>query len=304
MHGLTWDDVRVFLAARDAGSLSRAARVLRVRQSTVSRRMAAMETSVGGALFHRTARGLVLTERGEALVDAAERMAEAARDLELAASGRDEGVDGVVRVAIAEGLAAWGLVPRLGLLRRAHPGLRVQLVVSAGIADLSRREADLALRFVRPTGGHLVARRLMDFPLGVLVHRDLAEVPWEKLPWVTYAKPGIVTPLDAWHAEHVPAPVLTTDGYGAVVAAVQHGLGAGLLSAGLAAQLDGVVVRASPVALPAPMPLWLVAHRAVRSLRRVDVVWKALEEMVWQMRDELPVSAPVEAAPARGPTRS
>lgn len=295
MDDLDWNDLRVFLAAREAGSFSAAAGALGVRQSTVSRRIAALEASLGGALFHRTAAGLVQTALGESVAALAEAMRDAARSVgQIASAGAHTSATGLVRLAVAEGLSAYGLVPRLAALRSAHPGLRLDIVASAETADLLRRDADLALRFVRPAGDDLVARRLADFPLGVLVHRALADVPWEALPWVAFSTPGVRTPLDAWQAEHASRPVVRSNSYATVVAAVEHGLGAALLTAGLAPVLRDVVVRPAPVELPPPLPLWLVAHHDVRRLQRVDVVWRALVAMVEGM-------APAVATGPRGP---
>lgn len=275
MHDPDWDDLRVFLAAARAGSFSRAAGLLGLRQSTVSRRIASLEAVVGGELFLRSHAGLVPTARGAALLAAAADLEVAAAQALRAAAGADECAVGEVRLAAAPGLASLWLAPHLPALLDAHPGLRLELVVSTSIADLTRREADLALRFVRPAGEDLVARKLGTLAHGVLCHRRWAHTAWADLPWVLVIVPGLTTPEEAWTLQHaVRPPVLRTHDYDAAVAAVRAGVGAMVGSAALA--VDDVLLRDPPAPLPPPSPLWLVGHRATRSSARVDAVWRAL----------------------------
>lgn len=279
MHDPDWDDLRVFLAAARAGSFSRAANALGLQQSTVSRRIASLEAVVGGELFLRSHAGLVPTARGAALLAAGADLEAAAARALRAAAGADDDVVGEVRLAVAPGLASLWLAPRLPALLDAYPGLRLDLVVSTSIADLTRREADLALRFVRPAGDELVARKLGALAHGVLCHRRWAHAAWEDLPWVLVVVPGLTTPEEAWTTQHAArAPVLRTRDYDAAVAAVRAGVGAMVGTAALA--VDDVVLRAPPTPLPPPSPLWLVGHHATRSSPRVDAVWRALAAWV------------------------
>ena len=154
----------MFLAVKRGGSLSAAARALRINQSTVSRRIASLEETLGARLFDRTPDGLVLTAAAERIGEAAEQMEAAALALERRASGQDARVEGPVRLATSEAFAVGFLFDRLMDLRKRHPGLTVEVSVGQPSVDLSRREADLALRF-RPRGTapaqpNLVARRL------------------------------------------------------------------------------------------------------------------------------------------------
>ncbi len=296
MHDPDWDDLRVFLAAARAGSFSRAANALGLQQSTVSRRIASLEAVVGGELFFRSHAGLVPTARGAALLAASADLEVAAARALRAAAGADEGVVGEVRLAVAPGLASLWLAPRLPGLLDAHPGLRLDLVVSTSIADLTRREADLALRFVRPAGEDLVARRLGALAHGVLCHRRWAHTAWDDLPWVLVVVPGLTTPEEAWTTQHAArAPVLRTHDYDAAVAAVRAGVGAMVGSAALA--VGEVILRAPSAPLPPPSPLWLVGHRATRHSARVDAVWQALEAWaVADLRADAVVPAPGEAS--------
>lgn len=154
-----WDDIRLFLELAREGSLSAAARRLKVDHSTVARRVAALEKQLDLRLFDRMARGYVLTEEGEALLGSAERMETEALALQRQASGRPA-LQGNVRISTSPMLASLFLAPRLVEFRRLHPEIRIALSGNNRVVDLSRREADLALRLTKPSESGLIARRL------------------------------------------------------------------------------------------------------------------------------------------------
>ena len=277
MHDMQWDDLRTFLAAHRAGSFSRAAVLLGTQQSTVSRRIAALEHALGGALFHRSRGGLVPTALAAAVIDEAEQAEAAVRRVQARVEDLEGSVAGVVRIAIAPGLAHHWLIPLLPQLRARHPDLRFDIVVSMSIADLTRREADLALRFVQPTGEDLIARRLGALDYGVIAHPKWAGTPWEALDWVGVDMPGIASDEGSWAARHgARPPVLRSTDWEAVHAAVRAGLGVTISTRRLADDDPGLIVIDAPAPLPPPLPLWLVTHRATRTLPRVDAVWQAI----------------------------
>lgn len=154
-----WDDIRLFLELAREGSLSAAARRLKVDHSTVARRVAALEKHLDLRLFDRLARGYVLTEEGEALLGTAERMETEALALQRQASGRPT-MQGNVRISTSPMLASLFLVPRLVEFRRLHPEIRLALSGNNRVVDLNRREADLALRLTKPSESGLIARRV------------------------------------------------------------------------------------------------------------------------------------------------
>lgn len=279
MHDLDWDDLRVFLAAARTGSFSRAAVTLGVQQSTVSRRIQHLEQVVGGALFLRGAAGLTPTARGASLIAGATEMEAAALRAQRAALNADDAVRGEVRIAVAPGLASLWLVPRLAALLDAWPALQVELVVSMSLADLSRREADLALRFAQPAGEGLVARRLGALEHAVLAHPRWVGVPWSGLRWVGLTVPGLETAEETWTAAHGAPPVLRTSDYVSAFAAIRAGMGV-MIGARALVGVDGVIELSTPVPLPPPAPLWLVGHEGTRSSPRVDVVWRAVLQWV------------------------
>lgn len=166
-----WDDVRFFLAVARAGSLSGAARALRVGHVTVGRRVAALERRLAVKLLNRTPDGFTVTAAGQAILTQSAAMESAALDLERVAAGRDTRATGIVRVTTTEGLAHLVLAPAIAALRRSHPQLQVDLLVGVRTLDIARREADLAVRFARPSAPELVCRKLGEVPFSLYASR-------------------------------------------------------------------------------------------------------------------------------------
>jgi DNA-binding transcriptional LysR family regulator len=157
---IDWSDFRVFLGVARAGTLTRAARLLKVDQSTVSRRLAALEATAGARLFDRTPSGYVLTPAGEAVRTRVEALEAEAIAVERQLLGQDSSPRGQVRLAASDSFAAWFVVPRLAALHSQHPGIVIELVTGNQPVDLARREADISLRLTKPKEPNLVARKL------------------------------------------------------------------------------------------------------------------------------------------------
>lgn len=159
---MDWDKLRIFHAVADAGSLTHAGDTLHLSQSAVSRQIRALEESLGTTLFHRHARGLILTEQGELLFDATRSMA--ARLDTAAARIRDseEHVFGELRVTTATGFGTLWLVPRLPRLYAKYPDLKIDLMLEERVLDLPMREADVAIRMKEPSQSDLIRRRLLN----------------------------------------------------------------------------------------------------------------------------------------------
>src|SRR5262244_3765720 len=153
-----WDDVRFFLAAAREGSLSGAARVLGVGHVTVGRRLAFLEKRLGVKLLNRTPDGYAVTSAGQAILRQSAAMEAAALNLERAAAGRDLLAAGSVRITTTEALAYRIIVPAIAPLRKSHPDLHVVVLAGVRSVDIARREADLAVRFARPTASEVVFR--------------------------------------------------------------------------------------------------------------------------------------------------
>ena len=159
---MDWDKLRIFHAVADAGSLTHAGDTLHLSQSAVSRQIRALEESLGTTLFHRHARGLILTEQGELLFDATSSMA---RKLDGAAArirDSEEHVLGELKVTTAVGFGTLWLAPRLGKLYAKYPDLKIDLLLEERVLDLPMREADVAIRMKEPTQSDLIRRRLLN----------------------------------------------------------------------------------------------------------------------------------------------
>lgn len=292
LHGLPeparWDDLRVLLAVLREGSFSGAAARLSVEQSTISRRIAALEGALSNALFDRTASGPRPTELALRLRAYAERIEAELHGLVEEASVAGEEVRGRVRVALTESLAVHMVIPRLmPMLKARHPALQIDLIVGERAADLSQREADLALRFFRPTGGDLLTRRVASMTTAVVARRSYLEgrarTP-EALDWIVLELPQAVTPDGAYLAEHTRVvPQLRTNGHLAQVEAVRAGLGVALLVRSVL-RLDPELTEVELGLPPGPIvELWLVTPRSLSSHPRVRAVWDFFGEALAEL---------------------
>ncbi|MCP3142944.1 LysR family transcriptional regulator [Pyxidicoccus xibeiensis] len=230
---ISWDDARLFLAIAETGSISGAARALRIGQPTVSRRLAALEYAVGAALFRRSVDGAALTAAGERLVLPAKKMAEWAGELHRAAEKTDNSPRGLVRVTGSPFASFDFLAPFAGHVSQKHPGLRLEVLSAIQYLDLARGEADLALRFKPPTNADLKLVYTLEVQNAVFVSKSLkAKLPrkptLQQIPWVAWAPPFESVPPNPQLESMIPgfAPVFTADNYLVMVAAVEAGVGA------------------------------------------------------------------------------
>jgi DNA-binding transcriptional LysR family regulator len=287
-----WDDVPLFLALFRERNLTAAARRLGLDASTASRRLSALEETTRTRLFDRTRLGLAPTEAAEKMLAAAEEMERAALKLASAAEASEVGVEGVVRIAAIPGLADAHVAPRLHRLIARYPRLRVELDVGNRVTDLTRREADLALRSIRPQSGELVMKKVATFRWLAMASveraRELGVLRrWEDAPWITWDDDLAHIPTARWVAKHASGapPVLRTSSMTSQVEAVRSGLGVALLDeyaptvhAGLTPVRFARALEASASEWPVD-DLWLVGHAALRETPRVAAVWDFLVEM-------------------------
>jgi DNA-binding transcriptional LysR family regulator len=293
MNGVRWDDVPLFLALFRERNLLGAGRRLGLDASTASRRLASLEQATGTRLFDRTRHGLAPTEAAEQMLPAAEEMERAATRLANAAQSHEVGVEGVVRIAVIPGVADFHLAPRLRELVARHPKLRIELDVRVQVSDLTRREADLALRSIRPQSGELVMKKLLTARwLAMASAERVKEMgtlrSWDDAPWITWDDDLAHIPSARWVARHASGspPVLRTSSIGSQVAAVKGGLGVALLDEYTPRVHEGVVpVRYARSLAPSASEwpaddLWLVGHAALRDTPRVAAVWDFLESTI------------------------
>ncbi|SFP78398.1 transcriptional regulator, LysR family [Ralstonia sp. NFACC01] len=199
---VNWDNGRFFLAVARTCTLRGAAQRLGVDQATVGRRIAALEDELSAKLFLRTSTALVLTPAGEALIGPAEAMEQAAHTIERRVAGIDEQLAGTIRLATTDTMAATFVLPAIATLRHRHPGIDVVCIASKSIANLTKREADVAVRTLRPDSPDLIARRIGQMETGIYASRsyvaargepeegtafaghDLVLYPRNEVPWM------------------------------------------------------------------------------------------------------------------------
>lgn len=287
---LRWDDLRVFLALHRRGSLKRGAEELGVNISTMSRRLDTLEATTGVHLFDRTPEGTHPTAAAELLLPFAETMEQAAHGFARGVEALELEPEGEVRLTAPPGLVDHFLAPALVELCDRHPRLTITIISSIGYADLTRREADLALRIMRPAVGDLVAKCLTNRSWCVIAapklarrHRALRDP--NAVRWVTWGDELAHLPDRRWieanvEPERVP---LHTNSMTAQLEAVRAGL-AVMLAPTVYRELPGLSeVRCAPKlrrsieSLPEGA-LWLVGHRALRDVPRIAAVWSWLEE--------------------------
>ncbi|MFT7582787.1 MAG: DNA-binding transcriptional LysR family regulator, partial [Myxococcota bacterium] len=199
------------------------------------------------------------------LLPHAEVVEQQADSIARLAAGQRTQATGRVRLALPEGLAELAIVPRLIDLQRSQPGLAIDLVIGPALVDLVRREADIAMRFVRPVRGDLVAKKLADFEFGVFGRANLVagDPPLATLPWILLQDPEARFPETRWHNTYASTSAwMYTSSYTTLLAALQAGLGVGIISR-LGARELGLTELKTKLPPPPSFPLYLVTHRAV-----------------------------------------
>jgi len=280
-----WALVRSFLAVLDAGSVSAAAKRSGARQPTLSRHVAELEAQLGAPLFERTGRGVVPTGAALAIVDAARRMEDAALALSRGLASARSLTRGAVRVTTSQVAATWLLPTVLARLQREHPEIEIELVASNELTNLLRREADIAVRMVRPVQQSLIARKLGEIEIVAAAHqRYLADAPPLRVPEDLAAHRLIGFDRDDAIIRGAARMglvlsrgdfALRTDdqvAYGRLVAA---GAGIGFVARYNLRDWPGVVAVLPALAVGA-LPCWLAVHREIRSNPLVRTVYDFL----------------------------
>ena len=282
-----WALVKSFLAVLDAGSLMGAARRTGSQQPTLSRHMAELEAQLGTPLFERTGRGVQPTAAALAIADAARQLEQGAEALARTLAGRRSQTTGTVRITTSMVAATYLLPPVLAALHAQEPGIHLELLASNQLTNLLRREADIAVRMVRPEQTSLVARKLGSVGIGAYAHerylqragtpREPTELARHTL--IGYAKDDTIE--RGFAALGLPLKrenfsIRTDDqvAYGRLVAA---GAGIGFVAHYNAPHWPGVHRVLPQLAIPS-LPCWLAVHREIRSSKVVRTVYDFLAE--------------------------
>ncbi|MDJ1007271.1 MAG: LysR family transcriptional regulator [Paracoccaceae bacterium] len=277
---MDWDKLRIFHAVADAGSLTHAGDALHLSQSAVSRQIRSLEESLNTTLFHRHARGLILTEQGELLFDATSAMSKRLDAAEARIRDSEEEVFGELRVTTTIGFGSLWLAPRLPKLYDKYPDLKIDLMLEERVLDLPMREADVAIRMKEPSQADLIRRRLMS------VHMRLYATP-EYL--ARTSTPGTLDDLSDHrlicqnlNVTQVRAgatlvqelltydirSMLTVNNYFGVLQAVLAGLGIGVLPDYVVEDFPHIV-RVLPEVESSEVPVFLAYPEELRQSKRI-----------------------------------
>jgi DNA-binding transcriptional LysR family regulator len=281
---MDWDDYRYFLAIARAGSLTAAGRALGVSQPTVSRRLETMETRLKVRLFDRTQRGYEMTPAAMDIYETAERVGEDLNGIERKVFGKDLRLTGSLRVTCTEALLNGYLAPYVWQFLDRHPGIELGIVCSDAQLNLSRRDADVAIRFTGGPPETLVGRRLAKTAFGVYAGNGTTGNSWnrsniEAWDWI------------GWHDEFYNRMLITSifseacikhrvDSMGAMQSMVRHGLGIAVLPCYMA-DPDPGLRRVLPMLLSEGMPdLWILHHSDVRRVSRVSLFAEFIADVI------------------------
>ncbi len=269
---IDWDDVRYFLAVARGGSVRAAAAQLGVNHSTVLRRIAQLEERLGAQMFEKLPSGYRLTEAGEEVLELAERMEASSHQLETRVFGRDQGVRGLLRVTLAPTLATHLLMPDFADFAHLHPDIEMEILSSGELANLTNREADVAIRVVydrKTLPLNLHGLKGPELFGAVYMARDRLAA-WrapDPIRWIVISSHGI--PDWAREVHTTGVPFRTTDGE-AQIAAVRQGLGITTLPC-FVGDADPLLARVPDTNLHMYGTLWLLTQGETRKTKRVRI---------------------------------
>ncbi len=280
-----WDKVRIFYTAAEAGSFTHAGDSLGLSQSAVSRQVGALERDLGVPLFHRHARGLILTEQGEQLFRTAKEMMLKLESTRARLSDSCEKPHGELRITTTVGLGTHWLTPRLGEFLDLYPEIRVQLLLTDEELDLSMREADVAIRLRQPTQGDLIQRRLFtvhfhayastEYIKGHGAPQEPADLDEHRILTFGGIAPSYLLAVhyltNVGREPRNPRPAaLTVNNIGALKRTVERGIGIGVLPDYIVEPDSGLVQVLTGVEMPS-LDSYLAYPEEMKNVARVQV---------------------------------
>jgi DNA-binding transcriptional LysR family regulator len=281
---LDWDDLKTFLAIARSGTLSAAARTLKVSQTTMGRRLVHLHDRAGATLLERTPTGFRLTATGAAVLGDVERMEESALALERVITGDDRRLEGLVRVTSVDALAASVLTPGFASLQAQHPGIVIEVITDNRSLSLARREADIAIRLGRFDAHETMVRKVGEMAFAAYASQAYLDRHGEP-DWAAGA-PGqrvvrvqddlLDTPDGRWFATHAKEaePALLANSRSVQVRGVAAGLGFGFLPCYLAVEHPELIHLRTAASLL--REIWMGVHRDTRHAPRIMAVQEAL----------------------------
>ena len=295
---MDWDKLRVFHAVADAGSLTHAGDRLHLSQSAVSRQVRALEEALNATLFHRHARGLILTEQGELLFDATNAMTKRLDAASARIRDSEEEVFGDLRVTTTTGFGTLWLAPRLPKLYEQYPDLRVDLMLEERVLDLPMREADVAIRMKEPSQADLIRKRLMSVRMqafaspGYLAANRPVERPEDLenhrliCQNANSAQVGASVTLVQELMTYDVKSLLTVNNYFGVLQGVLHDLGVGILPDYVTQDFPDLV-RVLPGIESAEVPVFLAYPEELRQSKRISAFRDFVQEEIIAYRKKL-----------------
>lgn len=290
---MNWDDLRIFIAAARAPTLAQAARALTIDATTVGRRLDRLARSLNTSLFESHAGGHVLTTHGEKLLAHAEAVETMLTDAADTLTGERSQLAGTVRVSLPEGFAAALVSRHLPQFAAQHPQIRIELVSTNGFLNPSKREADLAIMLARPARGPLVARKLSDYELGLYAaptYLAAHGTPPSRAALRSHVLIGYIP--DFIYAEELRyldevgdalEPMLSSSSINVQHSLIRAGNGIGVLPCFIGDQ-DSELTRVLAPMVRIERAFWMVAHRDLRRLARVDAFLRWLDQLMREQR--------------------
>jgi len=285
---MEWDDLKHFLAVSRAGGLADAARVLKTSPSTIARRVASLERQLGVRLFDRTRNGYALTENGKSVQRKAEEVEDAVLSVERDALGKDSRPSGKVRIAATDDIATHVIAPRLPEFSRKYPSIAIEIFARMDLVNLTRREADIAIRGRKPADGDFVVRPAGRWSMGLYASRSYARSRKLTPGNSDLSNAGIITWTQdyahvrggAWFAEHASRSpiVLASDSARVHFAACKAGMGIAILPTKLA-ERERQLICLMPPERVLTVELWVVVHRDIVRTARVRAVMDFLTDL-------------------------
>ncbi len=288
---MDWDKLRIFHAVADAGSLTHAGDTLHLSQSAVSRQIRALEESLDATLFHRHARGLILTEQGELLFDATKAMSKRLEAASARIRDSDEEMYGELRVTTTLGFGLMWLAPRLHHFYEKYPNIKIDLMLEERVLDLPMREADVAIRMKEPSQADLIRKRLMSVRMQLYASEgyldqngtpaELADLKDHRLlcqrttSKQVNAAASFVQRLLAYN---VPS-MLTVNNYFGVLQGVKHDLGIGVLPDYVTQDVPDLV-PVLPDEKSVEVPVYLAYPEELRASKRISAFRDFVQEEI------------------------
>lgn len=282
MGRVDWEDLRYVLAVSREGTLLGAAKALRVSPTTVTRRLQSLEASLGSRLFEKIKHGAVLNDVGARVVSVAEQVERLTDELDAEIAGRDQKLAGVVRLTATEFVFRLWMRDFIGF-RRRFPGIELELVSTTNVLNLTKREADVAVRLGMSAPEHLVGTHHATMAYGIYgCRRMLSEatsIAFSDLPWVAWDL-GFSRSVDAWIDAHAPKAdiVLRVGQMSLMVAALEAGHGISMLPCVIGDSRPGLQ-RLGDLLDEGPK-LWVLTHPELRGSARVRALTGFLRELM------------------------